>query len=560
MYQEPVTYVVGNNKRIIYMAISDKDFIVAIELGSSKISGIAGKKKDGTMQILAYVEEKTTGCVRRGVVYNIEKTYQSVNSIIAKLEAILKTKIMRAYVGLGGQSVRSYKCVVKRNLLTQSYITNDVIDAIRQESCEIPFSDYEMLENYPQEYIVDSSVIADPVGVMGTNIEGEYLDVIAKHNLRANIDTVFANTSVDVVEELISPLQLANNVLTDAEKRSGCALVDLGAETTTLVVYKNNIIRYLVTIPLGCNNINKDLSTLPIDEAEAEDVKLKYGDACQECDAPEEADNQFYTTTDGRQIDVVTIKSVIEARMSEILANISNQIINSDYSGKLLAGIVITGGGSNMKNIVKAFVKATKIDKVRVANKVNQVVVKTSNASGIALDSAQTTSIVSLLLAGTVPCGGDAFDGRPDMFDQQMKEEERRRRQEEADAAAAAEAQDAAAFDGVKADIRSAYDKVQKQIFELDKYGRDKKVRQNAKNLSLNILDEAIGEKYEKAAQALEGKDKFKQSLKEGADLAEMLKKAVDELTDLVNKTSKENSAWGRFTRAIADIVNEDNN
>ena len=542
------------------MAISDKDFIVAIELGSFKISGIAGKKKDGTMQILAYAEEKTSGCVRRGVVYNIEKTYQSVNNIITKLESVLKTKITRAYVGLGGQSVRSYKCVIKRNLLTQSYITNDVIDAIRQESCEIPFSDYEMLENYPQEFVVDSSIIADPVGVMGTNIEGEFLDVIAKHNLRANIETVFANTNVDVVEELISPLQLANNVLTDAEKRSGCVLIDLGAETTTLVVYKNNIVRYLVTIPLGSNNINKDLSTLPIDEAEAEEVKLKYGDASRESDALEESENLSYTTTDGRQIDVATIKNVIEARISEIVANISNQIINSDYSGKLLAGIVITGGGSNMKNIVKAFVKATKIDKVRVANKVNQMVVKTSNASSIALDSAQTTSIVSLLLAGTVPCGGDAFDGRPDMFDQQMKEEERRKRQEEADAAAAAEAQDAQAFDSVKAEIRVAYDKVQKQILELEKYGREKKVRQDAKMLSLNILDEAIGEKYEKAAQALEGKDKFKQSLKEGADLAEMLKKAVDELTDLVNKTSKENSAWGRFTRAIADIVNEDNN
>ncbi|MBQ2298719.1 MAG: cell division protein FtsA [Bacteroidaceae bacterium] len=542
------------------MAISDKDFIVAIELGSFKISGIAGKKKDGTMQILAYAEEKTSGCVRRGVVYNIEKTYQSVNNIITKLESVLKTKITRAYVGLGGQSVRSYKCVIKRNLLTQSYITNDVIDAIRQESCEIPFSDYEMLENYPQEFVVDSSIIADPVGVMGTNIEGEFLDVIAKHNLRANIETVFANTNVDVVEELISPLQLANNVLTDAEKRSGCALIDLGAETTTLVVYKNNIVRYLVTIPLGSNNINKDLSTLPIDEAEAEEVKLKYGDASRESDALEESENLSYTTTDGRQIDVATIKNVIEARISEIVANISNQIINSDYSGKLLAGIVITGGGSNMKNIVKAFVKATKIDKVRVANKVNQMVVKTSNASSIALDSAQTTSIVSLLLAGTVPCGGDAFDGRPDMFDQQIKEEERRKRQEEADAAAAAEAQDAQAFESVKAEIRVAYDKVQKQILELEKYGREKKVRQDAKMLSLNILDEAIGEKYEKAAQALEGKDKFKQSLKEGADLAEMLKKAVDELTDLVNKTSKENSAWGRFTRAIADIVNEDNN
>ena len=212
-----------------------------------------------------------------------------------------------------------------------------------------------------------------------------------------------------------------------------------------------------------------------------------------------------------------------------------------------------------MKNIVKAFVKATKIDKVRVANKVNQMVVKTSNASSIALDSAQTTSIVSLLLAGTVPCGGDAFDGRPDMFDQQIKEEERRKRQEEADAAAAAEAQDAQAFESVKAEIRVAYDKVQKQILELEKYGREKKVRQDAKMLSLNILDEAIGEKYEKAAQALDGKDKFKQSLKEGADLAEMLKKAVDELTEKVNKALKENSLWGRVTRTLSDIVDDNN-
>ena len=384
--------------------------------------------------------------------------------------------------------------------------------------------------------------------------------MIAKNNLRSNIETVFANAGVAIVEELIAPLQLANNVLTDAEKRSGCALVDLGADTTTLVVYKNNIVRYLVTIPLGCNNINKDLSTLPIDEAETEDLKLKYGDACQEMEISEDAETPYYTTTDGRQIEISTIKNVIEARMGEIIANISNQIVNSDYSGKLLAGLVITGGGSNMKNIVKAFVKNTKIDKVRIANKVNQMVVKTSNAAGITLDSAQTTTIISLLLAGTVPCGGEAFDGAPNMFDQQLKEEERRKRQEEAEAAAKAEEQDATAFDAIKSEIRSAIDKVKKQRDELSRYGRDKKVRQRAKDLSLSILDETIGEKYEKAAKALEGKDKFKQSLKEGAELAEMLKKAVDELTDLVNKVKKENSLLGRFTKAISDIVNEDSN
>ena len=540
------------------MTNSDKDFIVAIELGSSKIAGIAGKKKDGTMQILAYAEEKTAGCVKRGVVYNIEKTYQSINTIISKLEAVLKTKITRAYVGLAGQSMRSYKCVIKRNLLTQSYITNELIDTIRQESCEIPFNDYEMLENYPQEYVVDSSVIADPVGVMGTNIEGEFLDVIAKNSLRTNIETVFANAGVEIVEGLIAPLQLANGVLTDAEKRSGCALVDLGADTTTLVVYKNNIVRYLVTIPLGCNNINKDLCTLPIDEAETEDVKLKYGDACQEFEASDESESLYYTTSDGRQIDVTTIKNVIEARVSEIVANVSNQMVNSDYSGKLLAGLVITGGGSNMKNIVKAFVKSTKIEKVRVANKINQMVVKTSNASGLSLDSASSTTIVSMLFGGNVPCGGEDIGRAPDMFDQQQKEEERQIRQREAEALAAAEAKDTTTFDNIKEEIRQAIDKVKKQDEELKKYGSDKKVRQKAKDLSLTILDATIGEKYETAVKALEGKDKFKQRLKEGAELAEMLKEAVDVLTDHVNSANKANSAWGRIKKTLTELVSDD--
>ena len=515
---------------------------------------MAGQKKDGTMQILAYAEEDTAGCIKRGVVYNIEKTYQSLNNIISKLEAVLKTKIQRAYVGLGGQSMRSYKCVIKRNLLTQSYISNDLIDAIRQESYEIPFADCEVLDNYPQEFVVDSNIIADPVGVMGTNVEGEFLDVIAKNKLRANVSTVFANAGVDIVEELISPLHLANNVLTDAEKRSGCALIDLGADTTTLVVYKNNIVRYLVTIPLGSNNINKDLATIPIDEAETEEVKLKYGDACQEAEVIDENEVQFYTTTDGRQIEVSQIKSVIEARMGEIIANVSNQIVNSDYSGKLLAGLVITGGGSNMKNIVKAFVKSTKVDKVRLANKVNQIVAKTSSASAIKLDKAESTSIISLLLSGSVPCGGDSFDNSQSYIDQQTKEEEKRRKQEELEA----EAQDAMAFDKIKLEIREAYDKVQKQIKEVENYGKDKSVRQKAQQMSLTILDEVIGEKYEKAAAVLKDKDKFKQSLKEGADLADVLKKEVDKLILCVNKANSDNSLMGRFRRILTDLVNED--
>ncbi len=537
------------------MTTSDKDFIVAIELASSKIKGVAGQKKDGTMQILAYAEDDTAGCIKRGAVYNIEKTYQSVNNIIHKLESVLNTKISRAYVGIGGQSMRSYKSIIKRNLLTQSFISNELIDAISQESQEIPYSDYEVMDNYPQEFIIDSNSISDtPVGVMGTNVEGEFLNIIAKTKLRTNVETVFANANMEIAEQLISPLQLANNVLTDAEKRSGCALVDLGADTTTLVVYKNNIVRYLVTIPLGSNNINKDLATLPIDEAETEEVKLKYGDACQDTERVEDAEIQTYTTSDGRTFDVTLIKNVIEARMGEIIANVNNQIINSDYSGKLLAGLVITGGGSNMKNIVDAFTKSTKIDKVRIANKVNQSIIKTENAGAIVLDKAENTSILSLLLGGTEPCGGEGLDNTQAMIDQQAKEADRQRRQEEAEA----EAKDAMAFDKVKNGIRNAYDDVQKQITELNKYGSDKAVRQKAKNLSLKVLDATIGDEYANAAKALEGKDKFKQSLREGAELAEKLKVEVDKLIELVNRKNKENSFIGRISRALSDLVSED--
>lgn len=456
--------------------------------------------------------------------------------------------------------MRSYKCIIKRNLLTQSYITNEAIDAIRQESYEIPYSDYEVLENFPQEYVVDSSVIAEPVGVMGTNIEGEFLDIIAKQNLHANVVTVFANSNVEVIDECISPLQLANNVLTESEKRSGCALVDLGSETTTLVVYKNNIVRYLVTIPLGSSNINKDLSTLQIDDAETEDVKLKFGNACQE-DETDEYDSTTYTTTDGRQIEVNTLRSVIEARMSEIVANVAQQIVNSNYSGKLLAGIVLTGGGSNMKNIVKAFTNATKIDKVRIAKKVNQAVVKTSNAGAISLDSAETCTLLSLLLSGSQPCGGGvaAANGN-DMFEQQQKEEDRRRRQDELEAQRKEEAAKATEFDTVKQSIRNAYDKVQSQIREVERYGREKSIRKDAGLLAATILDDTLGDRFDKAARALEGNDKFKQSLKEGQELADKLKEAVGDLKEAVDTANKENSLFGRFKRTINDIMNEDNN
>lgn len=537
------------------MSTPEKEFIVAIELGSSRISAIAGRKKDGTMQVLAYAEEDTAACVRRGVVYNIEKTYQSVNNVIAKLEQTLKTKINKAYVGIAGQSVRSFRCIVKRNMLTQSYITSEAIDSIRSESLEIPYGDYEVLENFPQEYIIDQNSVPEPVGVMGTNIEGEFLNVIAKTKLRSSLQTVFGNTSIEIAGELIAPLELANNVLNDSEKRSGCALVDLGAETTTVVVFKNNIVRYLVTIPLGMNNVNKDLAGIQLEDAEAEDVKLKYADMDDATNSEKTDEAQTYMSSDGRKLDVSLIKTIINARVMEIIENVRDQIVKSNYSEKLLAGVVLTGGGSLMKGIEAAFKQNLNVEKCRTARSITQPVVKTSNAAGFVADGARTNTAVSLLFAGTQTCSGEEYD-RSNLFDSQQLEEEKLVKQQKQAEQAEAEKNAAVAFDEVKAEVRDMIQKVKSTATELKARASEKNVRKNAENVCLTAL-EVLGDKYEQAYNALEGKDKFKQSLKEGADLAELLRTSVENLKTAVEKANKDNSWIGKFKRTLDEIVTE---
>ncbi len=533
-----------------------ESIIVAIELGSSKISGIAGKKKEGTMQILAYAEEKTNACIKRGVVYNIEKTTTSIRSIIAKLESTLKLNISQVYVGIGGQSVRSLKSIVKRNLLTPTCINNNHIDSIRDESHEIPFSDCELLENFAQEFVVDSNTVTDPVGVMGTNIEGVYLNVVAKTKLKRNIQTSFNSTDLVIAGEKLVAYELANNTLTDTEKRSGCALVDLGAGTTTVVVYKNNIVRHLVTIPLGFNNITQDLCTLQIDEAEAEEVKIKYGNPFADDELSDEDNvNALYTTSDGRAIEVAKIQNIIDARLSEILANVNEQIRKSGNSTQLLGGIVITGGGANMKNITKALTQATKIEKVRVANKVTQVVIKNSNVTNFRLDNVASSSIISLLLSGEENCCGEKYDGQ-DMFKVKEKERENEERMK-AEKDKQQKEEDAYKYiEAFKNEIRAKITNIQTKQKEVKANSKDKHLRNKAKEL-VELSQAQFGEEYDNSVRILETNDKYKQTLKEAKDLIDLMDEEAEKLESIIKEAAKNNSFWGKFGKAIDNMINE---
>lgn len=376
------------------------DFIVAIELGSSKIIGMAGRKlSDGNMEILAVASEKSSDFIRKGVIFNLDRTSQALISIIKKLEIKLKANISKVYVGIGGQSLRTIGNSEIYHFEEETKITQAFIDSIMDNNRDEHFIDQEILEVAPQEYKVGINYIADPIGVMTDNIEGRFLNIIARKTLKQNIDKCFQQANIYIADYITAPLALADTVLTPTEKRSGCVLVDFGADTTTVCIYKNNILRHLTVIPLGGNNITKDICSQQIEEENAEELKIKYGVAYSS-EVADDTDNDSYNLEGKCSISASLLEDIIQARLNEIINNVSNQISFSRYEDKLLAGAVICGGASNMKNIEEAFTNITKIDKVRFA-KPNQYTVKENCGLNEALNN---NTAISLLFEGKENC------------------------------------------------------------------------------------------------------------------------------------------------------------
>ena len=389
-----------------------KEFIVAIELGSSKVTGIAGQKNlDGSIQILAVVKEESSAFIRKGVVYNIDKTAQCLTSIIKKLETQLKTEIRQVYVGIGGQSIRSVRNVISKDLPNESIVTQEMVIELMDANRNMTYPDQEILDAAVQEYKVGSQFQIDPVGIQATRLEGNFLNILERKAFYKNLNKCFETAGINVAEMYLAPLALADSVLTEAEKRSGCALVDLGADTTTVSVYSKNILRHLAVIPLGSNNITKDIATLQMEESDAERMKLKYAAAYTDNN---DIDNDLkYSIDPERQIESRKFIEIVEGRLEEIIENVWYQI-PSEFYDKLLGGIILTGGGSNLKNIEKAFNNHTHVDKIRVAKFVTQSII--SNNETIKAHDGTMNTVLGLLAKGDINCAGSAVDLNGDLF------------------------------------------------------------------------------------------------------------------------------------------------
>ena len=392
--------------------VAAKEFIVAIELGSSKMTGIAGQKNlDGSITVLAVVKEDSSSFIRKGYVYNIDKTAQCLTNIVKKLENRLKTEITQVYVGVGGQSIRSVRNVLAKDLPTETRITQEMVIELMDDNRNMTYQDQEILDATVQEYKVDSQYQLDPVGIQATRLEGNFLNILERKTFYRNLNKCFEVAGINVAEMYLAPLALADSVLTEAEKRSGCALVDIGSDTTTVSVYSKNILRHLAVIPLGSNNITKDIATLQMEESDAEKMKIKYGSAYTD---NSEIDNTLnYSIDNDRQVESRKFIEIVEGRLEEIIENVWYQIPN-DYYDKLLGGIILTGGGSNMKNIEQAFVNHTHVDKIRIAKFVNHAINATQE--DIKVKDGRMNTVLGLLAKGDRNCAGNPIDLNGDLF------------------------------------------------------------------------------------------------------------------------------------------------
>lgn len=331
--------------------------IVAIELGSSKISGVAGQiMTDGSLKVLAYAGVPSSSCIRHGAVYNLDKTANAIAEVVERLNSILSTSIEKVYVGYNAKGLKSIISKVEHQFEEETVVSQEVIDDMFQQCSEIEYEGYVNLFQESQEYVVDNKrgTETDPIGVACRSLGGSYLNILLKKQVADYIAQCFMMAQVEIVDGYVAPMAQADAILTDDDRQQGCVLVDYGADTTTVSVYKNGMLRYLRVIPLGSALITRDLAAiLKIEPEQAEQLKCTYG----LCNLIGSQDASETIMINDSKVLLKDIGDIIEARNEEIIRNVCAQIKASGYGEVLYAGIVLTGGGSQLRQLDQVFVK-----------------------------------------------------------------------------------------------------------------------------------------------------------------------------------------------------------
>ena len=349
----------GNTSRVI----------VGLDIGTTKIACFIGRKNEhNKIEIISMGKSESMG-VMHGVVANIEKTVQSITAAVnaAQLCKEGTLSIKNVYVGIAGQHIKS---IQHRGMYTKRDNTSE----ISQEDIDFFVDDMhkmvmppgeEIIDVIPQEYIVDGSPeIKEPIGMAGVRLEANFHIITGQINNVMNIKKCIERANLNVRDIILEPIASADAVLSDEEKEAGIVLVDIGGGTTDIAIFQDGIIRHTAVIPFGGNIITNDIKEgCQIMQRHAEALKIKYGSAS----ASENRENEVVCIPGlrGREPKEITLKnlsSIIQARMEEIIELVNYEIKNSGYSKKLIGGIVVTGGGAQLKHLTQLFEYMTGMD------------------------------------------------------------------------------------------------------------------------------------------------------------------------------------------------------
>jgi len=379
------------------------DISVGLDIGTTKIVAMIGRKNEhGKIEMLGMGKAKSLG-VHRGVVNNITQTIQSIQQAVDEAVAVSGLNINDAVVGIAGQHIRSiqHSDYISRVNPEEVISAEDLTLLERQVYKLVMLPGEEIIHVLPQDFKVDGQAeITEPIGMYGGRLEANFHLVVGQVSSIRNIGRCVKSAGLGLAGITLEPLASAESVLSEEEKEAGVVLIDIGGGTTDLAIFKNGIIRHTAVVPFGGNVITEDIKEgCSIIEKQAELLKTKFGSAWP----GENKDNEIVSIPglrgrDPKEITLKNLSKIIHARVVEIIEQVFSEIKGYGYDEpkkKLIAGIVLTGGGSQLKHIKQLVEYITGMDtRIGFPNE------HLASGSDESLSSPQYATAVGLLMNG----------------------------------------------------------------------------------------------------------------------------------------------------------------
>ena len=352
------------------MTDKPKQFFTALDIGTSKICAIiAEKTENNKLKIIGFSETESEG-VSEGMIQNLIKATAKIKEVVLKASEMANLKIKFVNVGIAGKHIRSFSTHhsigLQNNENEPIEINQSHVKKLEQRSkmAVIP-TNHKIIHSMPQKYTIDEDhESVDPIGEFGKKLEADF------HIISANkVDIKIMEESIrrsDIIcrNLILEPIASSIALLDENDKEDGICLVDIGGGTTDISIFHDNIIRHTAVIPLGGDIVTQDIKEgLGLPRHHAEALKIKFGKALYvRRPVKEFVKIKGEGQREDKKISLDNLYKIIEARMEEIFEKVHQEILNSGMSEKLSAGIVITGGGSQLLNLKQQVKYITGLD------------------------------------------------------------------------------------------------------------------------------------------------------------------------------------------------------